>query len=246
MVKKLAKTCSYAVLVLALAIGVVAVATNNSLALAQPCQALLASPNVYGQQYYYYGPNFQVTVPVSATCSFYPGQIYATGTAYDLTYNTNIGTANTVLTPTYSGYASTGQLTFTLPTSAQAHPVQFSVSIYSTPNGYYGGYYGYYPGSLVAQTSSTFVVGSNYYQSYPSNPIYSSYPTPSYPIYSSYPTSSYPTYPTYPSNYYYSSPRYTQNQGGYYYMGGYYNYYHNGGSYNNNNYCSTSNHCTHR
>jgi len=202
--------------------GVVAVATNNGFALAQPCQALLGSPNVYAQQYYYYGGNFQVTVPVSATCAFYPGQLYATGTAYDTTYNANIGTADAVLGSAYSGYASTGQLTFTLPGSAQSHAVQFSVSIYSTPNGYFGGYYGgYFGGALLAQTSSTFVVGPSYYQIYPTYP---SYPTPTYP--------SYPIYPTYPSY-----PRYIQNQGPYYYMGGYYNYYHN---------CGSSNRCSHR
>ena len=223
MAQKLAKTCTYALLILALAIGVVAVATNNSFALAQPCEALLGSPNVYTQQYYY-GGNFQVTVPVSATCSFYPGQLYATGTAYDTTYNANIGTANTVLGSVYSGYASTGQLTFTLPSSAQSHAVVFSVSIYGTTNGYYGGYYGtYFGNSLLAQTSSTFVVGPSYYQTYPS------YPT--YPSYSIYP--SYPSYPPYGQNH------------GYYYMGGYYNYYYNSG-YNNYNYCSSSNRCTHR
>jgi len=241
---KLAKTCSYAVLILAMVIGVVAVATNNTFASAQPCQALLGSPNVYGQQYYY-GGNFQVTVPVSATCSFFPGQVYATGTAYDTTYNANIGTANAVLGPAYTGYASTGQLTFTLPTSAQFHAVQFSVSIYSSPTGYYGGYYGtYFGSSLLAQTSSTFVVGPTYYQSYYQN-YYPSYPT--YPNYPTYP--SYSTYPTYPSY-----PWYTQNQGhyfmrgfyNYYYMRGYYNYYYNGG-YNNNNYCApgSTNRCSH-
>jgi hypothetical protein len=223
------------VLVLVLAIGVLAFATNNSFVLAQPCQAQLGPPNASSQQYYYEA-NFQVTVPISASCSFYAGQLYATGTAYDTTYYSNVATANTVLTPTYGGYGYTGQLTFTLPTSAQPSSVQFSVSIYGSQNGYYGAPYA----GLLAQTSATFVVGPSYYLGYLTYPPYS---TPSYPSYSTY-----PNYPAYPSNHYYNSPRYNQNYGGYYYMGGYYNYYHNSGdyNYNNNNYCISSNRCLHR
>jgi hypothetical protein len=225
---KFAKTCTYALLIAILAAGVVAIATNNSFALAQPCQAQLASPNVSTQQYYY-GANFQVTVPVSASCSFYQamGQLYATGTAYDTTYNTNIGTANTVLTSTYGGYGYTGQLTFTLPASAQSHSVQFQVSIYGPQNGYYNGYYG---GALLATASSTFVVGpSYYYPGYPTYPSYPSYPTPSYPSYPSY-----PYYPSYPSYSYYPSYHY-------YYPGYscYYNHSYNGGY---NNYCGPAYH----
>lgn len=217
MAEKIAKACAYALLVLLLAVGAVAIATNNSFALAQPCQAAVGSPNVSPQSYYYYGGNFQVTVPVSTSCSFYAGQLYAVGQAYDTTYNTYIGTANAVLSSTYGGYGYTGQLTFTLPISAQSHSVNFSVTIYGSQNGYYGGYYS---GTPLAQTSSTFVIGPSYYQGYPTYPSYSA---PSYPTYPSYP--SYPSYPGYPySNYYYYN-----NNGGYYYYyntnGGYYHYY---------------------
>ena len=218
-----------------LAVGVVAV-TNADLVLAQPCQAQLGSPNVFSQAYYY-GLNFQVTVPVSASCSFYAGQLYASGTAYDTIYNTNIGTANTVLASTYAGYGYTGQLTFTLPISEQSHPVQFSVSVYGTQNGYYGGPYG----GLLAQTLATYVVGPSYYQGYP---LYPSYSTPSYPTYPAY-----RAYPTYPINPYYNGPRYYQSQSSYYYMRGYYNYYQNGGTPLSNNYCritSNSNYCIQR
>jgi len=228
--EKLARTCTYAALVLMLTVGVVAVGTNPNLVLAQPCQAQLGSPNVSSQSYYY-GLNFQVTVPVSASCSFYAGQLYASGTAYDTSYNTNIGTANAVLTSTYAGYGYTGQVTFTLPTSEQSHAVQFSVSVYGTQNGYYGGPYG----GLLAQASATFVVGPSYYQGYP---LYPSYTPPSS---SSYPT--YPAYPAYAVNPYYSGSRYYQNQGGYYYMRGYYNYYHYGGASHNGNYCRPTSPC---
>jgi len=225
MEEKFAKTCTYALLIAMLAAGVLAISIGNNFVLAQPCEAQLGSPSVTTQQYYY-GGNFQVTVPVSASCSFYPGQLYATGMAYDTMYNTNIGTANTVLSSTYGGYGLTGQLTFTLPTSAQSHSVQFSVSIYGAQNGYYGGYYG---GNLLATTSSTFVVGPSYYQSYPTYPTY---PTPSYPSYPSYPY--YPSYPSYP---YYGS--------GYYHNSNYYYYYHYGNNYNSHNYCGPwHNSCT--
>ena len=233
---KFARTCSYAVLILALAIGVVAVATSNNLVSAQACTAQLGSPTTTNQQYY--GSNLQVTVPVSTSCSYYTPQLYATGTAYDTTYSTNIGTANTVLSVAYGGYGSSGQLQFNLPASAVSHPVLFSVSIYGTQPGYYQQYYG----SVITTASETFVIGPSYlnsYQNYPYNPTYPTYPTypnpyptyPTYPTYRSYPT--YPRYPYFPGNYqYHPYPYQNQNPGNYYY-----NY---GGNYNNR-YCTRSN-----
>jgi hypothetical protein len=230
--EKLARTSTYTALIFILAVGVLAVAANANFVLAQPCQAQLGSPSVSPQPYYY-GPDFQVTVPVSASCSFYAGQLYASGTAYDTIYNTNIGTANTVLTSTYAGYGYTGQLTFTLPISEQSRPVQFLVSVYGTQNGYYGGPYG----GLLAQTLATFVVGPSYYQGYPLYPSY----TPSTPSYPVYPT--YPAYPAYAVNPYNSGSHYYQNQGGNYYMRGFYNYYYNGGIFRNSNYCRPTSPC---
>jgi hypothetical protein len=204
MEEKFARTCTYALLMAILAVSVVAIATNNTFALAQPCEAQLSSPSSSTQQYY--GANFQITLPVSVSCSFYPGQLYATGTAYDTTYNANIGTANTALSPTYGGNGFTGQLIFTLPTSTQSHSVEFSVSIYGTQTQYYGS-------SLLATTSSTFVVGPSYYQTYPTYPTY-----PPYPSYPSYPSS--PSYPYYPGNGYYNWNYYY-----YYYYHNHYHYY---------------------
>ncbi len=233
MERKFARTCSYAVLILALAIGVLAVTTSNGLVSAQACTAQLGPPTTTNQQYY--GSNLQVTVPVSTSCSYYTPQLFATGTAYDTTYDTNIGTANTVLSVAYGGYGSSGQLQFSLPPSAVSHPVQFSVSIYGSQPGYWQQYYN----SVLTTTSETFVIGPSYlnsYQSYPYNPTYPTYATyPTYPTYSTYPT--YPTYPTYRSyptypnyyqgnNYYHNPyPNYIQNPSGY--------YYHNGHVYNN-------------
>jgi len=226
------RTCLHILLAIILAAGVVALATNNSVATAQqPCQAQLGQPNVAMQQYYSYGGNLQLTLPVSASCSFYAGQVYATGSAYDTTYGTSLGTAQSVLSSTYGGYGYTGQLTFTVPSSAQGHSVQLWVSIYSGQNGYYGGYYG---SSLLAQASSTFVVNPIYqgYPTYPSYSLYPNYPTyPSYPSYPSYPQ--YPQYPQYPNypGYYYGSPYYW-----FYYHGGYH-YYCRSWPWSYNNYC---------
>jgi hypothetical protein len=222
---KFAKTCTYALLVVMLAVGVVAIATNNSFALAQePCQVQLGAPNVSTQQYYY-GGNFQLTLPMSASCSFYADQLYATATAYDTTYGTYVGTTQAVLTATYGGYGYTGQLTFTMPASASGDSVQFQVSIYGSQNGYYGGYYG---NSLLAQTTSTFVIAPSYYQNYPTYPSYPSYPN-------------YPNYPSYPSNPNYPGPYYGQNYYWYYYHNGYYNQHYYCKSWNNN-YCNWPHH----
>jgi hypothetical protein len=254
--RKFTKTCNYALIILVLAIGLAVVATNNNLVSAQTCTAQLGSPNISMQQYY--GANFQVTLPVSATCPFYVGQVYAVGTAYDTTYNSNIGTANSALSATYGGNSFSGQLQFNLPTSAESHSVQFSVSIYSSQSGYGQQYYG---GALLTTTSATFVVSPSYYQNgyqnYPYYPSYPTYPTyPSYPTYPIYPNNQYcpnfPWYPTYPSNpgyphypgnnyYYHSYPNCNQNSGYYY------SYYYHNGYYNNNNYyCNQSrNYCNH-
>jgi len=218
---------------LVLAVGVVGVGAGSSLVSAQPCSAQLGSPSTLSQQYL----SFQVSVPVSASCSFSTGQLYAAGTAYDTVYNSNIGTANTILSATYGAYGFTGQLQFNLPSSAASHPVQFSVSIYSTQPGYYQQYYG---GSVLTTTSATFIVGPSYLNSY------QNYPYPYYSTYPTYPT--YPAYPSYPYNpgnnyyYYYSHPYsyYNQNRGGYYYY-----YYYRGGGYYNHPCSGSHSYCNH-
>jgi len=213
--QEFAKKCSYALLVSVLAIGIVALAVGNNFVLAQPCTAQLGSPTTSVAQYYQ--SNFQVTVPVSAACPFYAGQLYAQGTAYDTTYNSNVATANTALT-SYGGSEFSGQLQFNLPTTVESHTVQLTVSIYSTQTGYEQGYYGnsYYAGSLLTTTSTTFIPTLSYYQNgyqnyptYPNSPTYPSYP--SYPGYSNY----------YPGGQYYYNPYSSY----YYYHNGYYNNY---------------------
>jgi len=212
MEEKLGRTCAYALLIALLATGVVAVATSSNFVSAQPCEAQFGSPSVYAEEYYY-GGSFQVTLPVSASCPSYAGPLYAIGTAYD--GGVNVGTANAVLSPAYGAYGYTGQLSFTLPSSAQYDSVQFTVSIYNTENGY--------GGSLLATASSTFTLDSGYSPSYPYYPYY-----PSYPSYPNYP--SYPSYPSYSGNPGYSggnwhssggNPSYpsNQNNSGWHYSG---------------------------
>ncbi|MGA2785474.1 MAG: hypothetical protein ABSF09_12320 [Candidatus Bathyarchaeia archaeon] len=136
---------------LVLLIAAASVVANSSLVSADSCTAQLAITSMAS----YYNSN-GMTVPVSAICTFSGGQLYAVGYAYDTSLNLNLGSANTVLTPLGGGNVFNGQLVFTLPTSVAGHTVQFSVSIYSTPNG-------------AILTSVTQTVGfPNYSYSYPS------------------------------------------------------------------------------
>jgi hypothetical protein len=170
----------------------------------------------------YYSSNVGLTVPVSATCSFVSYQLYAVGTAYDTSYNSNVGTANTALSAMSGGNIFAGQLAFNLPSSVQGHVVQISVSIYngqygyynSPPYGYYGQYYG--SGSVLTTATISYQINAGYYPNYPyyyGNPSYPNYPSynyPNYPSYQNYPNR--PNYPNYPNNNY--------NQGrNYYYYG---------------------------
>ena len=227
MVQTFTKPRGYAILGIVLIIAIIA--ANSNPVSAQPCEAQLGYPVTAAPQYY--GSNIQVTVPVSATCSIYTNQLYAVGNAYT-GYNSNLGTANTVLYATY-GNSFSGQLQFTLPVSTQT--VQFSVSIYNAQSGYYQQYYG---GQPLATASITYMVNPTY-QTYPNYPTYPTYPTtPTYPSYPTYPTyPSYPSYPYYPSNnYYYGHPYYNPYPG---------NYYHHYYSNNNHPHCNNWNSCNH-
>ena len=101
----------------------------------------------------YYNSNGQIVVPVSATCSFAGGQLYAVGNAID-SFGNNLGSTNTVLTSINGGNVFNGQLVFTVPLSVQSNTVQISVSIYSNgPNG----------SLLTSATQTVQVNGINYY-----------------------------------------------------------------------------------
>jgi hypothetical protein len=82
------RTCNAAIVTLALLLGVVVVAANSILVLADTCTAQLN----YAANY----SNGEIVVPMSATCSFAGGELYAVGSAVDSFGNT-LGSANTVI-----------------------------------------------------------------------------------------------------------------------------------------------------
>jgi len=170
------RTCNRAfvsLVALVVLLGVVMVAGNSSLVSADSCTAQLGYPTTPTT---YYASGFQMVIPVSATCSFSGNPLYAVGNVYDTSTNTNLGSANTVLTSVDGGNVFNGQLLLTLP--VQGDTLQVIVSIYSNgPNG-----------SLLTTATQTLQVnGANYsypgyYWYYPWSPSYPSYPShPSYP-----------------------------------------------------------------
>ena len=193
-----------------------------------------------------------MTVPVSATCSTYSGQLFAVGDAYDTTTNSDLGSVNTGLSSAGGGNFN-GQLNFYLPTTVQGDTVQISVSIYNTAFGNNG--------SLLATTSQTVTIDGGYNQNY-QNSYSSCQPGYSYVGGSCYPpnnnnASNYnngycsPSYsymsggcypPSYSNNYNNYNNSYSSCQPGYSYVGSscYPSNYNNGPNYNNG-YCSPGN-----
>ena len=123
------------------------VGSSSSLVWADPCTATLSSPvmpTVYSNS------NAQIVVSVSASCTNnYGSQLYATGSAYDATTNTGLGSTSTSLTSANGGTEFNGQLTFNLPPIPQSDSIQLSVSIYDSQYG-----------NLLTQTSEPFEVGA--------------------------------------------------------------------------------------
>ncbi|HKM51138.1 MAG TPA: hypothetical protein VJZ75_08165 [Candidatus Bathyarchaeia archaeon] len=187
-------------------------ATSSPVFAQTTCIAQASYPAVSTPQY---NSNIAVTVPVSTSCSYIVGPLFAVGDAYDTTISTDLGTVSTGLS-SVGGGSYTGQLLFSLPTSTQGHTVQFSVSIYNNNNGQYG--------SPLATTSQSITIGSSYYQSYPYNYCQSGY--------------AYTGGTCYPSTYY------SNCQSGYYYTGSscyYYPGYYSNNYYSSNYYGSSSN-----
>ncbi|MGO9645054.1 MAG: hypothetical protein ACLPY5_09935 [Candidatus Bathyarchaeia archaeon] len=216
------------VLSLVFFLAVAVFAASGSPVFAQtPCIAQASYPAVSSPQGNY---NFAVTVPVSASCSYTVGPLYAVGDAYDTTVSTDLGTVSTGLSLVGGGSYS-GQLLFSLPASTVGHTVQFSVSIYNNYNGQ--------SGSPLATTSQSITIGSSYNQSY-CQPGYSNiggtcYPsTNSYcqPGYSNIGGTCYPsTYQSYPYN---NCPPGYANAGGTCYPPTYYSNCYNGYYYGAN------------
>ena len=123
---------------------------SSSLVSAQivsPCTAALGYTGVPAQ---YSNSNFPLVVPVSASCTTYYGtELYATGTAYDVTSATGLGTANTILSSVNGGTQFNGQLGFNVSPTSPGDSVQISVSIYSSQGG-----------NLIMTTSETIPAGA--------------------------------------------------------------------------------------
>ena len=207
------KTRHYPLLIIAVLLPLVAVAASSGLVFAQSCPLQIGSISAsqYNGSNYYYGANspsnIQMTMPISLSCPYMGGQLWAVGNVYDTITNTNLGSNNIVMNSN-GGYYS-GQLVFNLPSSVIEHQLQVSVSVYSSYS------YGQY-GSLVATSSPTVTIHAS--------SVYNNYQYGNYPSYGSYPYSSY--YNGYPSYYYY--------QNGYTYYYPYYYYYSNPTYYRSN------------
>ena len=123
------------------------VSSNSSLVWADPCTATLSYPTMPAV---YSNSNAQIVVPVSASCTNnYGNQLYTTGSAYDTTTNTGLGSASTSLTSVNGGTEFNGQLTFNLPPIPQSDSIQLSVSIYDSQYG-----------NLLTQIGEPFEVGA--------------------------------------------------------------------------------------
>jgi len=77
--------------------------------------------------------NIAVTMPVSVTCSFTRGQLYAVGDAFDNSTNTPLGSVLSTLPSVNKGNQFNGQLVFVIPAADRGHSIYFAVSIYNDP-----------------------------------------------------------------------------------------------------------------
>ena len=132
-----------------------AVAVGNSPVSADPCSIKPSSLAYTAPQYNYYTSG--VIVPVSATCSFVGGQLYAVGDAIDASTNAHVGSVGAALSSAYGTNIYAGQLVFSLPSQVTGHSLQISISIYS------GIYNGYSNGSPLTTSVETVQVNSNNY-----------------------------------------------------------------------------------
>lgn len=177
------KTRVHVIALLAISATMLILSASSSFVFADPCTATLSYPVIPVQ---YANSNVPIVVPISASCTTYYGsQLYATGSAYDATSNTGLGSASTVLSSVNGGTEFNGQIGFNLPPTSQGDSVQISVSIYSSQYG-----------SLITGTSETIQVGAGVQQTttttvtegqYPYyNPYPTAYPSPYQPNQSQY------------------------------------------------------------
>jgi hypothetical protein len=199
------KTRIHVITLLVISATLLILGASSTFVFADPCTATLSYP-VIPQQYS--NSNAPFVVPVSASCTTYYGsQLYATGSAYDVTSNTGLGSASTVLLSANGGTEFNGQLGFNLPPTSQGDSVQISVSIYSSQGG-----------NLITATSETTQVGAGVQQVQQVQLITTTTVTEDpNQYYSPYPTS-YPSSQPNQVQYYQSQPQYqNQNHQAHYY-----------------------------
>jgi len=196
----------YVIALLAISATMLILSGSGTFVSADPCTATLSYPVIPAQ---YGNPNTPFVVPVSASCTTYYGsQLYATGTAYDTTSNTGLGTASTVLSPVNGGPQFTGQLGFNTPPTSPGDSVQISVSVYDNQGG-----------NLLTATGETVQVDSGVQQPVqePFQQITTTTVTENQiPYANPYPTAYPSPYQPNQSQYYQTQPQYQQQYQGYY------------------------------
>jgi hypothetical protein len=210
------KTRVYVIVLLAISATLLIVSSGSTFVLADPCTATLSYPLIPAQ---YGNSNVPIVVPILASCTTsYGGQLYATGSAYDVTSNTGLGSASTVLSSVSGATEFNGQLGFNVPPTSPGDSVQISVSIYSSQYG-----------SLITETSETVQLGTGVQQTTTTTVTVGQYP---YAI---------PSPTAYPSPYQPNQSQYYGNQPPYQYQyqqgnqGHHWYYFSQGYPYGSNN-----------
>jgi hypothetical protein len=212
------KSRIHVIVLLAIAVAMLIPVGVSSFVYAQPCTATLSNPVIPTQ---YGNSNVPFVIPVSASCTTYYNQLYATGNAYDATSNIGLGTANAVLLPVNGGTQFNGQLGFSLSPTSPSDSVQISVSIYGSQGG-----------SLITQTSETVQVGAGEQQ--PLQQITTTTVTVGqYPYANPSPTAYQSPYQPNQFQYYPNQPMYQQEGHGHHFHPSY--YFSQGFPYSSNN-----------
>ena len=190
------KTRVYVIALLVVSATMLILSTNGTFVSAQPCTATLSYPITPVE---YNNENVQMAIPISASCSTnYGNQLYATGSAYDATSNTSLGTASTVLSSVNGGSEFNGQMTFNLLPASPSDSIQISVTIYNSQGG-----------SPITATGETVQLGNGVQQSGTEQTVTTTVTEGQYPAYNPYPTA-------YPSPYQPNQSQYYPYQSQYY------------------------------
>ncbi|MGO9643411.1 MAG: hypothetical protein ACLPY5_01550 [Candidatus Bathyarchaeia archaeon] len=113
-------------------ITAMAIVNVNSVSAQAPCVAQLDSPYM-STATLNPNSNIVVTMPVSVTCSFIRGQLYAVGDAFDNSTNTPLGSVLSTLPSVDKSSQFNGQLVFIIPAADRGHSIYFAVSVYGDP-----------------------------------------------------------------------------------------------------------------